>query len=183
MRWDDSVGFLDGHPVCSYIPFPPNVGEMPQAPPSSSPAIPSLPKSPDRPGSTSPFAPAAADLPSMPEPALTSRANITGKGLRACERHWREDSGLGGRRIAADDQAHTRLPAGTSGLSLCKQAWEGVQGVEGLGGWARGTAGESMSHLKQATSLYQLLTWQESPVWPDLLNRQQDLEILIFYIL
>uniref|UniRef100_G1Q076 MHC class II transactivator n=1 Tax=Myotis lucifugus TaxID=59463 RepID=G1Q076_MYOLU len=52
-------------------------GEMPQAPPSSSPAIPSLPKSPDRPGSTSPFAPAAADLPSMPEPALTSRANIT----------------------------------------------------------------------------------------------------------
>ncbi|XP_054570217.1 MHC class II transactivator isoform X2 [Eptesicus fuscus] len=46
-------------------------GEMPQAPPSS------LPKSPDRPGSTSPFAPAAADLPNMPEPALTSRANVT----------------------------------------------------------------------------------------------------------
>nr|KAF6365962.1 class II major histocompatibility complex transactivator [Pipistrellus kuhlii] len=52
-------------------------GEMPQAPPSSNPAVPSLPKSPDRPGSTSPFAPAAADLPSMPEPALTSRANVT----------------------------------------------------------------------------------------------------------
>ncbi|XP_059549140.1 MHC class II transactivator isoform X3 [Myotis daubentonii] len=52
-------------------------GEMPQAPPSSSPAIPSLPKSPGRPGSTSPFAPAAADLPSMPEPALTSRGNVT----------------------------------------------------------------------------------------------------------
>ncbi|KAM7148542.1 MHC class II transactivator isoform 2-T2 [Molossus nigricans] len=55
-------------------------GEMPQAsqaPPSSSPAIHSLPKSPDRPGSTSPFTPSATDLPSMPEPALTSRANIT----------------------------------------------------------------------------------------------------------
>ncbi|XP_016053079.1 PREDICTED: MHC class II transactivator [Miniopterus natalensis] len=55
-------------------------GEMPQAsqaPPSSSPAIHSFPKSPDRPGSTSPFAPSAADLPSMPEPALTSRANTT----------------------------------------------------------------------------------------------------------
>ncbi|XP_061065686.1 MHC class II transactivator-like isoform X2 [Eubalaena glacialis] len=55
-------------------------GEVPQAsqtPPSSSPAVYSLPKSPDRPGSTSPFAPSAADLPSMPEPALTSRANLT----------------------------------------------------------------------------------------------------------
>ncbi|KAM8779221.1 MHC class II transactivator isoform 2-T2 [Rhynchonycteris naso] len=55
-------------------------GEMPptsQAPPSSNPAIHSLPKSPNRPGSTSPFAPSAADLPSMPEPALTSRANKT----------------------------------------------------------------------------------------------------------
>nr|KAF6489056.1 class II major histocompatibility complex transactivator [Molossus molossus] len=55
-------------------------GEMPQAsqaPPSSSPAIHSLPKSPDRPGSTSPFTPSATDLPSMPEPALTSRANVT----------------------------------------------------------------------------------------------------------
>ncbi|XP_045398540.1 MHC class II transactivator-like isoform X1 [Lemur catta] len=55
-------------------------GEMPQArqaPPSSGPAIHSLPKSPDRPGSTSPFAPSAADLPSMPEPALTSHADVT----------------------------------------------------------------------------------------------------------
>ncbi|XP_066130978.1 MHC class II transactivator isoform X4 [Saccopteryx bilineata] len=55
-------------------------GEMPQtsqAPLSSNPAIHSLPKSPDRPGSTSPFAPSAADLPGMPEPALTSRANKT----------------------------------------------------------------------------------------------------------
>ncbi|XP_017896448.1 PREDICTED: MHC class II transactivator isoform X2 [Capra hircus] len=54
--------------------------EMPparQTPPSSGPAVQSLPKSPDRPGSTSPFAPSAADLPSMPEPALTSRANLT----------------------------------------------------------------------------------------------------------
>ncbi|KAM5198865.1 MHC class II transactivator isoform 2-T4 [Hipposideros larvatus] len=54
-------------------------GEMPQtsqAPPSSSPAVHSLPKSLERPGSTSPFAPSAADLPSMPEPALTSRANM-----------------------------------------------------------------------------------------------------------
>ncbi|XP_007937920.2 MHC class II transactivator [Orycteropus afer afer] len=55
-------------------------GEMPQAskvPPSSSLAVRSLPKSPDRPGSTSPFAPSATDLPSMPEPALTSRTNRT----------------------------------------------------------------------------------------------------------
>ncbi|XP_066870264.1 MHC class II transactivator isoform X2 [Kogia breviceps] len=55
-------------------------GEMPQVsqtPASSSTAVHSLPKSPDRPGSTSPFAPSAADLPSMPEPALTSRANLT----------------------------------------------------------------------------------------------------------
>ncbi|XP_065747988.1 MHC class II transactivator [Phocoena phocoena] len=54
--------------------------EMPQAhqtPASSSTAVHSLPKSPDRPGSTSPFAPSAADLPSMPEPALTSRTNLT----------------------------------------------------------------------------------------------------------
>lgn len=56
--------------------------EMPpasQTPPSSGPAVQSLPKSPDRPGSASPFAPSAADLPSMPEPALTSRAGLTGK--------------------------------------------------------------------------------------------------------
>ncbi|XP_005349360.1 MHC class II transactivator isoform X2 [Microtus ochrogaster] len=55
-------------------------GEMPQvnqAVPSGSPTVPSLPKSPGRPGSTSPFAPSAADLPSMPEPALTSRVNET----------------------------------------------------------------------------------------------------------
>ncbi|XP_045318138.1 MHC class II transactivator isoform X3 [Leopardus geoffroyi] len=55
-------------------------GEVPQASqvlPSSSPAIHSLPKSPERPGSTSPFAPSAADLPGMPEPALTSRADVT----------------------------------------------------------------------------------------------------------
>ncbi|XP_053069819.1 MHC class II transactivator isoform X5 [Acinonyx jubatus] len=54
--------------------------EVPQASqvlPSSSPAIHSLPKSPERPGSTSPFAPSAADLPGMPEPALTSRADVT----------------------------------------------------------------------------------------------------------
>lgn len=55
-------------------------GEMPQVNqvlPSSSPTVPSLPQSPDRPGSTSPFAPSVADLPSMPEPALTSRVNET----------------------------------------------------------------------------------------------------------
>ncbi|XP_045849045.1 MHC class II transactivator isoform X2 [Meles meles] len=55
-------------------------GEMPQAHqvlPSTGPAVQSLPKSPDRPGSTSPFAPSATDLPGMPEPALTSRANTT----------------------------------------------------------------------------------------------------------
>ncbi|XP_017395439.2 MHC class II transactivator isoform X3 [Cebus imitator] len=54
--------------------------EVPQAsqPPSpSGPTVHGLPASPDRPGSTSPFAPSATDLPSMPEPALTSRANVT----------------------------------------------------------------------------------------------------------
>ncbi|XP_021091250.1 MHC class II transactivator isoform X2 [Mesocricetus auratus] len=53
-------------------------GEMPQVNhviPSGSPTVSSLPKSPDRPCSTSPFAPSVADLPSMPEPALTSRVN------------------------------------------------------------------------------------------------------------
>ncbi|KAK2097596.1 hypothetical protein P7K49_023047 [Saguinus oedipus] len=56
--------------------------EVPQAsqPPSpSGPTVHGLPTSPDRPGSTSPFAPSATDLPSMPEPALTSRANVTGE--------------------------------------------------------------------------------------------------------
>ncbi|XP_058567673.1 MHC class II transactivator isoform X6 [Neofelis nebulosa] len=53
------------------------VPQASQALPSSSPAIHSLPKSPERPGSTSPFAPSAADLPGMPEPALTSRADVT----------------------------------------------------------------------------------------------------------
>ncbi|XP_013373338.1 PREDICTED: MHC class II transactivator isoform X4 [Chinchilla lanigera] len=55
-------------------------GEVPQAShtvPSSGPAVNSLPKSPARPGSTSPFAPSAADSPSMPEPALTSRTDVT----------------------------------------------------------------------------------------------------------
>ncbi|XP_039100311.1 MHC class II transactivator-like isoform X2 [Hyaena hyaena] len=55
-------------------------GEMPQGSqvlPSGGPALHSLPKSPERPGSTSPFAPSATDLPGMPEPALTSRANMT----------------------------------------------------------------------------------------------------------
>uniref|UniRef100_A0A8C6QRD4 MHC class II transactivator n=1 Tax=Nannospalax galili TaxID=1026970 RepID=A0A8C6QRD4_NANGA len=55
-------------------------GEIPQANqvlPSSSPTVPSLPKSPDRPGSTSPFAPSATDLPSLPEPAMTSRVKET----------------------------------------------------------------------------------------------------------
>ncbi|XP_063082606.1 MHC class II transactivator isoform X20 [Cavia porcellus] len=58
------------------------LGEMPQAKhtlPASGPAVHSLPKSPTRPGSTSPFAPSAADLPSMPEPALTSRTDATGE--------------------------------------------------------------------------------------------------------
>uniref|UniRef100_A0A8C9HLU9 Class II major histocompatibility complex transactivator n=1 Tax=Piliocolobus tephrosceles TaxID=591936 RepID=A0A8C9HLU9_9PRIM len=55
-------------------------GEVPQAsqvPPPSGLTVHGLPTSPDRPGSTSPFAPSATDLPSMPEPALTSRANAT----------------------------------------------------------------------------------------------------------
>ncbi|XP_060028353.1 MHC class II transactivator isoform X4 [Erinaceus europaeus] len=56
-------------------------GETPQAgpmPPAGSPAVHGLltsPRSPDRQGSTSPFAPSAADLPALPEPALTSRAD------------------------------------------------------------------------------------------------------------
>ncbi|XP_053410097.1 MHC class II transactivator isoform X3 [Nycticebus coucang] len=61
-------------------------GEMPQAsqaPPSGGLTIHSLPKSPDRPGSTSPFAPSAADLPSMPEPALTSHLDGT-EGEKSC---------------------------------------------------------------------------------------------------
>ncbi|KAM5227738.1 MHC class II transactivator [Ctenodactylus gundi] len=56
-------------------------GEMPQAShtlPSGDPTVHSLPKCPDRPGSTSPFAPSAADLPSMPEPTLTSCTDVTG---------------------------------------------------------------------------------------------------------
>lgn len=60
----------------------PNVGEVPQAsqvPPPSGLTVHGLPTSPDRPGSTSPFAPSATDLPSLPEPALISRANVTGK--------------------------------------------------------------------------------------------------------
>ncbi|XP_028697129.2 MHC class II transactivator isoform X9 [Macaca mulatta] len=55
-------------------------GEVPQAsqvPPPSGLTVHGLPTSPDRPGSTSPFAPSATDLPSMPEPALISRANVT----------------------------------------------------------------------------------------------------------
>nr|XP_028697131.1 MHC class II transactivator isoform X6 [Macaca mulatta] len=55
-------------------------GEVPQAsqvPPPSGLTVHGLPTSPDRPGSTSPFAPSATDLPSMPEPALISRANMT----------------------------------------------------------------------------------------------------------
>uniref|UniRef100_A0A2K6V8E8 Class II major histocompatibility complex transactivator n=1 Tax=Saimiri boliviensis boliviensis TaxID=39432 RepID=A0A2K6V8E8_SAIBB len=54
--------------------------EVPQASQPPSPSgltVHGLPTSPDRPGSTSPFAPSATDLPSMPEPALTSRANVT----------------------------------------------------------------------------------------------------------
>lgn len=75
----------------SYIPFSFGVGEMSQVNhtvPSGSPTVSSLPKSPDRPCSTSPFAPSAADLPSMPEPALTSRVNEAGED-------WGPEKGLG----------------------------------------------------------------------------------------
>ncbi|CAH6786793.1 Ciita [Phodopus roborovskii] len=51
------------------------MSQVNQAVPSGSPTVSSLPKCPDRPCSTSPFAPSEADLPSMPEPALTSRIN------------------------------------------------------------------------------------------------------------
>ncbi|XP_076962069.1 MHC class II transactivator [Callospermophilus lateralis] len=63
-------------------------GETPltsQAPPSTGPAVHSLPKSPDRPGSTSPFAPSAADLPSLPEPALTTRTDGTEDKRSPCQ--------------------------------------------------------------------------------------------------
>ncbi|XP_016015132.2 MHC class II transactivator isoform X1 [Rousettus aegyptiacus] len=66
-----------GTGVSSILIYQGRMPETSQAPPSSSPAVHSLPKSPDRPSSSSPFAPSAADLPSMPEPALTSRANVT----------------------------------------------------------------------------------------------------------
>lgn len=72
----------------------------------------------------------------MPEPALTSRANVTGKGLRACERHWEQDSGPG-ERIAADDQVHTSCLQGQAGCVYVNRAgrvsrewrvWEGGRG-------------------------------------------------------
>ncbi|XP_036924925.1 MHC class II transactivator isoform X2 [Sturnira hondurensis] len=66
-----------GTEVSSIVIYQGKMPQASQAPPSCSPVIHSLPKSPDRPGSTSPFAPSAADLPNMPEPALTSRANVT----------------------------------------------------------------------------------------------------------
>ncbi|ELW67635.1 MHC class II transactivator [Tupaia chinensis] len=66
-----------GTGVSSILIYPGQMAQASQAPPSSSPTVPGLPKSPDRPGSTSPFAPSATDLPSMPEPALTSRAKVT----------------------------------------------------------------------------------------------------------
>nr|QNT60480.1 CIITA [Sus scrofa] len=70
-------------------------GEMTQA--SQAPPVHSLPKSPDRPGSTSPFAPSAADLPSMPEPALTSRANMT-------------EGSVSPTQCSGDQEASSRLP-------------------------------------------------------------------------
>uniref|UniRef100_A0A8D2CI06 MHC class II transactivator n=1 Tax=Sus scrofa TaxID=9823 RepID=A0A8D2CI06_PIG len=74
------------------VPMP---GEMTQA--SQAPPVHSLPKSPDRPGSTSPFAPSAADLPSMPEPALTSRANMT-------------EGSVSPTQCSGDQEASSRLP-------------------------------------------------------------------------
>ncbi|NP_001302624.1 MHC class II transactivator [Sus scrofa] len=70
-------------------------GEMTQA--SQAPPVHSLPKSPDRPGSTSPFAPSAVDLPSMPEPALTSRANMT-------------EGSVSPTQCSGDQEASSRLP-------------------------------------------------------------------------
>ncbi|XP_073070851.1 MHC class II transactivator isoform X1 [Manis javanica] len=65
-----------GSGVSSILIYQAEMHQAGQMPPTSSPPVHSFPKSPDRPGSTSPFAPSAADLPSMPEPALTSRANM-----------------------------------------------------------------------------------------------------------
>ncbi|XP_076997924.1 MHC class II transactivator isoform X3 [Tamandua tetradactyla] len=64
-----------GTEVPSILIYHGTVPPASQVPPSDGPAVHSLPRSPDRPGSTSPFAPSAADLPSMPEPTLTSHAN------------------------------------------------------------------------------------------------------------
>ncbi|KAL4685894.1 hypothetical protein H8959_001491 [Pygathrix nigripes] len=94
-------------------------GEVPQAsqvPPPSGLTVHGLPTSPDRPGSTSPFAPSATDLPSMPEPALTSRANVTEpveqfyRSLqdtvsgRACRPRWHPDGGGSGAGQAGEEQ-------------------------------------------------------------------------------
>uniref|UniRef100_A0A8I3NRL6 Class II major histocompatibility complex transactivator n=1 Tax=Canis lupus familiaris TaxID=9615 RepID=A0A8I3NRL6_CANLF len=97
-------------------------GEMPQASqvlPSSGPAVQSLPKSPDRPGSTSPFAPSAADLPGMPEPALTSRANMTEDQLSpprcvAAHEVSSKPPKLPGRGVPRKTQLENSLLSGTS---------------------------------------------------------------------
>ncbi|XP_012308604.2 MHC class II transactivator isoform X2 [Aotus nancymaae] len=66
-----------GTGVSSIFIYHSEVPQASQSPSPSGPTVHGLPTSPDRPGSTSPFAPSATDLPSMPEPALTSRANVT----------------------------------------------------------------------------------------------------------
>uniref|UniRef100_H0X7L9 MHC class II transactivator n=1 Tax=Otolemur garnettii TaxID=30611 RepID=H0X7L9_OTOGA len=67
---------ISGAGVSSIFIYQGEIPQANQAPSSGGLTIHSLPKSPDRPGSTSPFAPSAADLPSMPEPALTSHTAV-----------------------------------------------------------------------------------------------------------
>ena len=110
-----------------------------QTPPSSDPAVQSLPKSPDRPGSASPFAPSAADLPSMPEPALTSRANLTGRNQLDLRELPEIELKVLGEGIASDNEIHPQ--SCLQGLASCvcaKQdrvswevdAWEGGRGEQ-----------------------------------------------------
>lgn len=121
---------------------------MPQASqvlPSSGPAVQSLPKSPDRPGSTSPFAPSATDLPGMPEPALTSRANTTGKdpgGLVGVKGSRTEALGEGIVSIRSMSQA---VHKDRQAVFIGKTRQGGLQGVEGKG--------EPMFHLNWTTGL------------------------------
>lgn len=158
-------------PGCSDPSLCPIVGEMPQASqvlPSSGPAMQSLPKSPERPGSTSPFAPSAADLPGMPEPALTSRANMTGKAPRGLVRlTGSRTEALGEGIVSIWSLSHRDREVAF--MDKTRQGGGGLQGVEGIGTPMFPLA---FSYLPPRT--------KPDPVWPDLLNCQQHLQISVF---